>query len=467
VVNIDCYDLSFRPMPEILSARSTLMHNKVITAMSTLRRKSLRFEATSLEAFEERLLLSNLPVTHVHALRVQAHPLSRPIPATIQLHPAALHARAHPLLQRVAASNAPHPLAGTGSPPTSALTPAQTRHIYGIDAISNLGSGQTIAIVDAYDDPNIASDADVFDQTFRTTLVGTPTPPTYYDAYGPSSSWLTKAYASGTKPRGDTGWGQEISLDVEWAHAIAPQAHILLVEAKSSSFSDLLAANQYAVNHGASVISNSWGGGEFSGETSYDSNFTAHGVTFVFSAGDSGNQSYPATSPDVLSVGGTTLSHDSGYKWTAESGWSSGGGGVSGYETKPGYQSGLSYSNRANPDIAYDADPSSGFAVYDSYGRYYWKYTFGGTSAGAPQWSAILALANQGRAALSKSSLDGLSQTLPTIYKMTTGTDGTQPLDDVTTGSNSVGSAGPGYDLVTGRGTPRRADLVYQALLNA
>jgi subtilase family serine protease len=366
---------------------------------------------------------------------------------------------------KIRADGGVHPLRhqSGGGPSPGALTPAQVRHIYSIDQISNLGQNQTIAIVDAYDDPNIFNDADVFDHAVMTTLGGSTS---YYTAYGASSTWLTKAYASGSKPLGSTGWGQEISLDVEWAHAIAPQARILLVEANSSSYSDLLAADDYAVSHGATVISNSWGSGESSGETGYDSHFTAQGVTFVFSAGDSGNQSYPAESPYVLSVGGTTLSHDSNYNWSNEVGWSSGGGGVSAYETKPSYQSKLSYSNRANPDVAYDADPNSGFAVYDSYGGYNWNYIFGGTSAGAPQWSALIAIANQGRVAARKSVLDGYSQTLPAIYAMTTGTTGTEQLNDVTSGSNRVGSAGPGYDLVTGRGTPRRGDLVYQALVS-
>ncbi len=282
-----------------------------------------------------------------------------------------------------------------GGPPTYALTPAQIRHIYSIDQISNLGQGQTIAIVDAYDDPNIFIDADTFDNQFMTTLNGSTS---YYRAYGASSSWLTKVYASGSQPRGDTGWGQEISLDVEWMHAIAPQANILLVEAASSNPNDLLNADTVAVNDGATVVSNSWGGGEFSSESSYDSYFSAPNVTFVVSAGDTGSQSYPAESPNVVSVGGTSLYHDANYNWSGEVGWSSGGGGVSAYEAKPSYQSGLSYSMRAGPDVAYDADPNTGYAVYDSYGSSGWGQ-YGGTSAGAPQWSALIALANQGRAA--------------------------------------------------------------------
>jgi subtilase family serine protease len=296
-----------------------------------------------------------------------------------------------------------------------------------------------------------------------TTLGGTTS---YYNANGAASTWLVKTSPTGVTPPGDTGWGQEISLDVEWMHAIAPLARIYLVEAASNSFADLLAADSYAVGKsvGAKVVSNSWGGGEWSGETAYDRTFPVTGVTFVFSAGDSGTQSYPAESPNVVAVGGTHLTHDSKYNWTGESGWSSGGGGVSNYEKKPSYQSSLKYSRRANPDIAYDADPYTGFAVYDSYGGYAWGQ-YGGTSAGAPQWSAIIAIANEGRVTAGKSVLDGTTQTLPAIYGMTVGTTGSQQLYDVTVGRNRVGSAGPGFDLVTGRGTPRRADLVDSALV--
>ncbi len=113
-----------------------------------------------------------------------------------------------------------------------------------------------------------------------------------------------------------------------------------------------------------------------------------------------------------------------------------------------------------NTDTSYDADPYTGFAVYDSYRGYKWQQ-FGGTSAGAPQWSAIIALANEGRAQNDRAALDGFTQTLPAIYAMTTGTNGTQQLYDVTSGLNAIGSATAGYDLVSVNGTPRRADLVY------
>jgi len=413
--------------------------------------------------FEDRVLPSAMvpqPAADLHAA-VQTAPYQgflAPVPVASSIP---VPGSAHTFLEELRNGGGAEPFAGSG-PPSSALTPAQIRHIYSLDQISNLGQGQTIAIVDAYDDPNIFSDADTFDSQFMTTLNGSTS---YYSAYGASSTWLTKAYPSGTVPSGNSGWGVEISIDVEWMHAIAPQARIILVEAASADMSDLFNADVFAAQQGATVISNSWGGPEFSGETSYDSDFSASHVTFVFSAGDSGDQSYPAESPNVVAVGGTSLYYDANYNWSSEVGWSSGGGGVSAYEAKPSYQSGLSYSNRANPDVAYDADPYTGFAVYDSYGNSGWGQ-YGGTSVGAPQWSALIALANQGRAAAGEAPLDGATQTLPAIYAMTTGTTGTQDLNDITSGSNGVGSAGPGYDLVTGQGTPRRSDLVYQAFVN-
>ena len=280
---------------------------------------------------------------------------------------------------------------------------------------------------------------------------------------------MTKDYASGRKPSSNAGWDLEISLDVEWMHAIAPLAKIMLVETASTSYSSLLGGDTYAAAHGATVVSNSWGGSESSNEASYDSTFTGYtGVTFVFSAGDGGVQEYPAESPNVVAVGGTTLSHDSSYNWSAETGWTDGGGGVSKYESSPSYQTGLGYSKRASPDVSYDADPNTGFAVYDSV-RYdggvgWWQV--GGTSAGAPQWSALIALANEGRVALGKGTLNGISQTLPDLYALSTGTDGSEALYDVTAGKNGVGSAGAGFDLVTGLGTPRRSDLVVQSLVS-
>jgi len=192
-----------------------------------------------------------------------------------------------------------------------------------------------------------------------------------------------------------------------------------------------------ASQSGVVAVSMSWGGGEFSSETSYDGSFvtpTGHsGVTFVASSGDSGAPpGYPAISPNVLSVGGTTLNVDSQGNYISESGWS--GGGISSVESQPSYQKGVviqSTTFRTNPDVAYDADPNTGFPVYDSYNNGTsapWSQ-FGGTSDAAPQWAAIIALADQGRIAAGLGTLDGRSQALTLIYQLSTG-----DFHDVTSG---------------------------------
>ncbi|HZU38395.1 MAG TPA: hypothetical protein VFA18_20895, partial [Gemmataceae bacterium] len=348
------------------------------------------------------------------------------------------------------------PMAGLG--PTG-YTPAQIRHAYGFDQINfngtaGNGSGTTIAIVDAYDDPNVASDLHQFDAQF-----------------GLSDPTFTKVNQTGgtTMPTADSGWSQEIALDVEWAHAIAPAAKILLVEANSSSMSDLMTAVQYAAKQsGVVAVSMSWGGGEFSGESTYDSYFqtpSGHsGVVFVASSGDSGAPaSYPAISPNVLSVGGTTLNLTSTDSYSSESAWSGSGGGISAYESQPAYQKGVvtqSTTKRTNPDVAYDADPNTGFPVYDSYGTSSAWMQFGGTSDAAPQWAALIAIADQGRALAGKAALDSPTL-LTTLYQLPA-----SDFHDVTTGSSTgspVENAGPGYDLATGRGTPI-ANLVVAGL---
>jgi hypothetical protein len=352
---------------------------------------------------------------------------------------------AHPLF-------ALQPMGNGMNPQSSApYTPAQISQAYQFNSISfngvaGNGRGETIAIVDAYDDPNIQTDLNTFDTNFSlpaTTVIrvnqngGTAYP--------------------GTDPAGD--WEVEESLDVEWAHALAPQATIMLVEAFSANGNDLLAAVAFAAAH-ANVISMSWGGGEWSGETTYDSSFAQPGVAYVASSGDSGAPAgWPAVSSNVLSVGGTALFLGSGGTWSSESGWSGSGGGPSAYEGQPSYQKGVvtQTSNwRATPDVAYDASPSTGVYVYDSFpfgGGVYGWLSVGGTSAGSPQWSALLAIADQGRAIYREPALNATSpqEVMNILYK--------NPADfhDITTGS-SLGSpsysARAGYDYVTGMGSP-------------
>jgi subtilase family serine protease len=360
------------------------------------------------------------------------------------------------------ATNSFTPLATTG--PTG-YSPTQIRHAYGFDQISLPGgvaadgSGTTIAIVDAYDCPTITSDLHNFDVQF-----------------GLADPTFAKVNQSGgsTMPAADTGWSQEIALDVEWAHAIAPKAGILLVEAADSSDTNLFSAVQYAASQpGVVALSMSWGGSEFYGETSYDSVFTTPsghaGVAFVASSGDSGAPvSYPGISPNVLTVGGTTLNLDSQGNYLGESGWSGSGGGVSTYESQPSYQKGVVTQTsvyRTNPDVSYDANPSTGFPVYITYGNSTstpWLQ-FGGTSDAAPQWAALIAIADQGRALAGEAALNGsTTQLLPMIYKLAA-SDFHDVAGGTSTGSPNY-SAGSGYDLVTGRGSPY-ANLVVSGLI--
>jgi hypothetical protein len=367
---------------------------------------------------------------------------------------------AQPQLVRFSPDGGATPYSTSG--PTG-TTPAQIRHAYGFDQIffsggtvAGDGSGTTIAIVDAYDDPTIANDLHQFDLRF-----GLPDPT------------FTKVNQNGgsTPPAANHGWASEIALDVEWAHAIAPGASILLVEANSNSTSDLFAAVRYAAGRtGVVAVSMSWGSGEFGGETGSDSGtFTTPsghaGVTFVASSGDSGApDSYPSASPNVLSVGGTTLRLDAAGNILSESGWRGSGGGLSSAEAQPSYQQGLvihsgstvisANGRRANPDVSYDSDPATGFPVYDTYNNPVatpWGQ-WGGTSDAAPQWAALIAIADQGRALGGVASLDGRNDILPRLYQLP-GSD----FHDIATGTSTGTpnySAGPGYDLVTGLGTP-------------
>jgi subtilase family serine protease len=332
------------------------------------------------------------------------------------------------------------------------LTPTKVAKFYGIDQIANQGAGQTIAIVDAYDDPRIEADLGIFSTTF-----GLPTCTT-------SNGCFKKIYASGSKPTANAGWSLEMALDVEWVHAVAPQARIILVEAASNSFVNLMKAIDVAVKNGASVVSMSFGGSEFSSETSYDYHFNVPNVTFTASSGDSGyGVEYPAASPYVVAVGGTTMNlADATGAYGSETAWSGSGGGQSAYETQPNYQAGIPNSNgkRGVPDVAYGADPNIGFAVYDSVkynGQSGW-FQVGGTSAGAPQWAGLFAIANAIRLGTSMTPL-----TLPDadLYPAA-GTAGN--FHDVTSGTNgtcgSLCTAAPGYDDVTGLGSPVTSNLM-------
>jgi subtilase family serine protease len=325
-------------------------------------------------------------------------------------------------------------------------TPQEIRSAYGINqaALPNgqaaMGAGQTIAIVDAYHNPNIQSDLATFDSGY-----GLAAPPSF------------RQVQMGGVTQVNTGWAGETALDVEWAHAVAPQAKLLLVEAASASYSDLLAAVRYAASQpGVVAVSMSWGGSEFYNETSLDSTFTTPaghgGVTFVASSGDNGawyGAQWPAVSPNVLAVGGTSLNLNGQGNYASESAWSDSGGGYSIYEREPSFQRGAQNSSRrSSPDVAYDANPSTGVVVYNSVGLqsgYSGWWIFGGTSAGAPQWAGVIALADQARGMY---GLGSLANGQTAIYSLPS-----SDFHDVSSGSNGY-YAMSGYDLATGRGSP-------------
>jgi hypothetical protein len=360
-----------------------------------------------------------------------------------------------------------HPFA-TSSP--TGEDPATMRHAYEIDAVAfgsvtGDGSGQTIAIVDAFDLPTAASDLAAFDARY-----GLAAPPSFKKVNQTGGTRLPGADARG-------GWGVEIALDIEWAHAVAPKASILLVEANSASDTDLYTAVDTARNSaGVTAVSMSWGGDESSADSANDGHFTTPaghgGVTFLASSGDNGAYSdtgsttkivgYPAVSPNVVGVGGTFLTTGTGGGYVSESGWGNGtssntqggsGGGISKYFSQPSYQAGVvtqSTTKRTVPDVAFDADPNSGASIYDAYDNGSstpWDQV-GGTSLAAPMWAGVIAIANQGRAVNGLGSLDGRGDTLPKLYVLPSA-----DFHDVTTGNNGY-AAGTGYDLVTGRGSP-------------
>jgi subtilase family serine protease len=331
------------------------------------------------------------------------------------------HYASHPLHVRPNASTSP-----TG------LSPATIKSVYNFPTSLTAGAGRTIAIVDAYDDPTAEGDLVVFSSQY-----GLPPCTTANSCFSKVNQTGGSAY-----PRANAGWALEISLDIQWAHAIAPGAHILLVEASSNSFTNLLAAEDYAKAH-ALYASNSWGGSEFSGENSYDSHFLQSGVSFFVSSGDAGTPAeYPSASPNVISVGGTTLNFDRTGKLTSETGWSGSGGGCSQYETATSAQAGFSQygqvncgGKRATLDVSLDADPNSGGSVYDStryQGQKGW-WQVGGTSASSPMWA--------GRAAVVGTAVNSAY-----VY------GNTITYRDITSGNNGA-SCLVGYDLVTGRGS--------------
>jgi len=314
----------------------------------------------------------------------------------------------------------------------SGYNPTQLRTAYRLVG----GSAPTVAIVDAYANPNAGKDLAIYRSQFNLVPAN-----------------LTQVSQSGgpiSKVRGNTGWGQEEMLDLEMVSAICPSCRILYVGAKSASFNDLGAAVDEAARLGAKVISNSYGGSEFSTETGIASHYNHPGVAITASSGDSGyGAQAPAAFNTVTAVGGTTLNLNADGTRASETVWSGAGSGCSAYIAKPSWQQDHSCSNRTIADVAADADPSTGVAVYDSYGslRGASWYVFGGTSVAAPIIGGVYALSgNTGNAT---------DLPVPAIFAY----NAQSTMYDVLSGSNgSCGSylctGGAGYDGPTGNGTP-------------
>ncbi len=301
------------------------------------------------------------------------------------------------------------------------------------------GGSKAIAIVDAYHNPDAASDLATFSVQF-----GLPAP-----------NFQVVYQGSSAPPLDSTGgWEIEESLDVQWAHAMAPNAKIYLVETNSNNFSDLLAgvakASSLVSAAGGGEISLSWGGSEFSGESTYDSDFTTSSVVYFAATGDGPGTIYPSVSPNIVAVGGTSFRRNpaSPYAFKSEAAWGDTGGGPSQYEARPSYQSSIASkvgSVRGVPDVAALADPNNSVWVLDNEypGGGGW-FLVGGTSLATPLWAGIVNAAGS----FAKSS----SAELTTLY------------GDITTDfkNTTYGICGPynwysasaGWDFCTGLGSP-------------
>jgi subtilase family serine protease len=323
-------------------------------------------------------------------------------------------------------------------PSQAALAPADLRSAYGLTSISaSGGSGRTIAIVDAYHYPTAEADL----ATYRSNY-GLP------PCTKASGCFKQVDQNGGTNyPAVDAGWAQEAALDIDMASAICPNCKIILVEANSAYLTDLGASVNRAVSMGANVVSNSYGGGEYSSETADENTYYNHpNVAITVSSGDSGyGPEFPAASRYVTAVGGTSLRKATNARGWTETAWSGAGSGCSRYVVKPTWQSDTGCANRTIADVSAVADPATGVAVYDStpYGGSSGWLKFGGTSVAAPLIGGVYAL---GAASAYPASI---------AYSNVTA------LYDVTSGSNGrcrtaayLCTAGAGYDGPTGLGTP-------------
>ena len=351
--------------------------------------------------------------------------------------PAAGSARCH---ARVVTNRGGSPLATTSY--VNGYGPTDLASAYSIPAG---GTGQTVAIVDAYDNPNAEADLAVYRSRF-----GLPACTTANGCFRK----VNQRGQAGAYPSPNVSWGQEIALDVDMVSATCPLCKILLVEADSNSFNNLAAAVDMAAALGANAISNSYGGNEFSSEGNFQSHYNHPGAAVTVSSGDSGyGAEFPASSAYVTAVGGTSLVRSTATRGWSENTWSGSGSGCSAYITKPAWQTDSGCARRTVADVAAVADPNTGVAVYDSYGSSggaNW-YVFGGTSVAAPIVAALYAVAGNASSVAYGSYAYTHSSSL---WDITSGSNGRCVKGKGSTAIAYLCTARIGYDGPTGLGTP-------------
>ena len=353
------------------------------------------------------------------------------------------------------------PTSGSVRPNAVVYTPQQIRIAYGINNITvpgnQLGAGITVAVIIAYTYPNLQNDFNI-----------------YCTRFGLPLQTLNRVTMPGATQ--NSGWALEECLDVQQVHSVAPYASIMVVEAASASYTDIFAAINYATTHGANIISMSFGSSEFSSQLTLSNSFNNTSIAYVASSGDTAAVvEFPSSSPNVLSVGGTTLNLNTSGTRVSETTWNSGGCGVSAYVTKPAFQSGISTitaARRTCCDLSLVANPSTG--VYTYYNGVW--YSVGGTSVSAPLFSGMLAICNQLRVNAGKPKLttvNGASNNILTyIYKqlylpsLTGGAAYRNNFNDITSGSDGRYRSANGYDYPTGLGSPK-LNVLATSLLNA
>ncbi len=395
-------------------------------------------------------------VSGLMALLVQVFSLFTPIslsaptstvsagPATEAVCPAAANMQATCLSWVRAMSGDHFQAAARSNAQPAGLSPTQLKNAYGV---TTSGTG-SLAVITAYDNPRLTSDLATYDQTF-----GLPTFPSCTASL--QTGCFAKMSQTGSTtfmPTPNRGWALEADLDVELAHATCPSCRLTIVEANNASITNLLAAVDRAVTIGAHVVSMSWGAGEFSSETSYDSHFTNPNVNFVAAAGDSGySVGWPAASNHVLAVGGTHLVLNSNGTRASETVWNDTGSGCSAYETKPAWQTDTAPGDcvrRTSNDIAADADPNTGAAIYAGYSPYGSGWlVIGGTSLATPLVSGMIADSPAATQSALLTSVYGALGNTADLYDVTVGQDGHCSPAYLCT-------AGTGYDGPTGVGAP-------------